>query len=87
MCGISNKLDGTENSLIRCSKELPSICISYGHEPSPPAASADSDDPFADLDSEDSDATCSSEDDCLMGEIITDDVDTYHTLEMPKYFI
>ena len=29
VCGISNNLDGSENHLIRCAKELPEFCIPY----------------------------------------------------------
>ena len=32
VCGISNKMDGSENPLIRCSKELQNISIAYGYE-------------------------------------------------------
>ena len=50
MCGISNALDGTENGLIRCAKELPHFNIPYG------ASSEESDeDIFADTDEEDDD--------------------------------
>ena len=30
MCGLSNALDGTENNLIRCAKEIPEFNIPYG---------------------------------------------------------
>ena len=30
VCGLSNALDGTENHLIRCTKELPEFSIPYG---------------------------------------------------------
>ena len=32
VCGISNKLDGSENALIHCAKELPAFTISYGND-------------------------------------------------------
>ena len=85
VCGISNKLDGTQNTLIRCSKELRNLSLCYGRASKPTTENtSDSDDPFADLDSgEESDATASSsEDDCLMGEIITDDLETYNAIEI-----
>ena len=47
-CGLSNALDGTENGLIRCAKELPDFNIPYG------ASSEESDeDIFADTNEED----------------------------------
>ena len=30
VCGISNNMDGSENHLIRCAKELPVFQIPYG---------------------------------------------------------
>jgi hypothetical protein len=30
VCGITSALDGSENGLIRCAKELPQFCIPYG---------------------------------------------------------
>ena len=48
VCGLSNALDGTENGLIRCAKELPHFNIPYG------VSSEESDeDIFADTDEED----------------------------------
>ena len=32
VCGISNSLDGSENHMIRCAKELPNVPIAYGME-------------------------------------------------------
>jgi len=29
VCGISNALDSTQNNLIRCTKELPDMCVAY----------------------------------------------------------
>ena len=34
VCGISNKLDGSENALIHCAKELPAFTIPYGSDDS-----------------------------------------------------
>ena len=31
VCGISNNLDGSENALIHCAKELPAFTIPYGN--------------------------------------------------------
>lgn len=45
MCGISNKLDGSENSLICSAKELQDIVIAYGQEATSHDDS-DSGDPF-----------------------------------------
>ena len=42
VCGITNALDGSENSLIRCAEELPGIQLPYIDE--------NADDPFADDD-------------------------------------
>ena len=75
----------------RCSKELPNLSLCYGCVPTPTTENiSDSDEPFADLDSEEeNDATASSsEDDCLMGEIITDDLETYsYNSNISFYFI
>ena len=71
MCGISNALDGTQNNLIRCNKELPDKCVAYGVTVDDGGASdsdpfnvtehrdieSDSDDPFI------SDHTSSASDD------------------------
>lgn len=32
VCGLTNKLDGSENSLIRCAKELPKLQLPYVDE-------------------------------------------------------
>ena len=45
VCGISNKMDGSENPLIRCSKELQNISIAYGYEATKDNDS-NSEDPF-----------------------------------------
>ena len=34
VCGISNHLDGSENDLVHCSKELPAFTIPYGNDDS-----------------------------------------------------
>ena len=34
VCGISNNLDGSENALIHCAKELPAYTIPYGNDDS-----------------------------------------------------
>ena len=50
VCGLSNALDGTENHLIQCAKELPEFSIPYG------ASTEDSDeDMFADTDKDEED--------------------------------
>lgn len=59
MCGISNALDGTQNNLIRCSKELPDMHIAYGVTIDDDGAS-ESDDPFNN--SEHSDRALDSDD-------------------------
>ena len=49
VCGLTNALDGTENHLIRCAKELPEFTIPYGVS----AEESESDeDIFADTDEE-----------------------------------
>ena len=40
VCGLSNALDGSENALIRCAKELPTMQLPYVDE--------SDDDPFRD---------------------------------------
>ena len=45
VCGISNALDGSQNNLIRCAKELSDMSIAYGDEESAQSES-ESDDPF-----------------------------------------
>lgn len=59
VCGISNALDGTQNNLIRCSKELPDMHIAYGVTIDDDGAS-ESDDPFNN--SEHSDRASDSDD-------------------------
>ena len=34
VCGISNNLDGSENALVHCAKELPAFTIPYGNDDS-----------------------------------------------------
>ena len=34
VCGISNSLDGFENALVHCAKELPAFTIPYGNDDS-----------------------------------------------------
>ena len=46
VCGISNALDGTQNNLIRCSKELPDMRVAYGVTVDDGGASESGDDPF-----------------------------------------
>ena len=46
VCGITNSLDGSENHLIRCAKELSGIELPY---------TDGSDDPFADNDDDEED--------------------------------
>ena len=53
VCGISSALDGSENHLIHCAKELPTMILPYGTDGS------EDEDPF---DSEDSNDTDSEED-------------------------
>ena len=54
VCGISNALDGSQNSLIHCAKELPEMAIAYGQQETVDSQS-ESDDPFeSETDSEDS---------------------------------
>ena len=48
VCGITNALDGSENQLIRCSKELPDLQLPYNDAES-------DDDPFQDCNDSDSD--------------------------------
>ena len=56
VCGISNALDGSENHMIRCAKELPDMTIAYGIEDTedhPVDSGSESEDPFAsDIDSD-----------------------------------
>lgn len=48
VCGISNALDGSQNSMICCAKELPDTMITYGLEKCTDADSdSKSDDPFS----------------------------------------
>ena len=48
VCGISNALDGSQNSMICCAKELPDMMIAYGLEKSTDADSgSESDDRFS----------------------------------------
>ena len=51
VCGISNNLDGSENTLVHCAKELPAFTIPYGND--------DSDE---DIFNSDSDSTSDSND-------------------------
>ena len=46
VCGITNALDGTQNTLIRCTRELPSLQLSY---------TDGSEDPFGDEQDEEDD--------------------------------
>ena len=50
ICGLSNKVDGSENHFIRCAKEL-TVALPYGESES---EESDSGDPFADSDDESS---------------------------------
>ena len=43
VCGIANALDGSQNHLIHCAKELPEMTVAYGLEET---ADSESDDPF-----------------------------------------
>ncbi len=52
ICGITNDLDGSENSFINCAKELPTLQVPYIDE--------SNDDPFQESDSDESE--CSSND-------------------------
>ena len=61
VCGISNALDGSQNNLIRCAKELSEMTIAYGDEESAYSES-ESDDPFgsgsdSEIESSDDDTT------------------------------
>ena len=58
VCGISNALDGTENDLIHCAKELPTLDLPYGTEHD---SDENLEDPFK-SDSESSDASSECED-------------------------
>ena len=54
---ISNELDGSQNNMIRCAKELPDMMIAYGLEKDAAAAAdgSESDDPFSSDEENDSD--------------------------------
>ena len=56
MCGLSNTLDGSENKLIHCAKEFPTLQLSYMDE--------SDDDPFRDQESDDDKDTESESDEC-----------------------
>ena len=48
VCGVSNVLDGSQNNMICCAKELPDMMIAYGFKKSADADSgSESDDPFS----------------------------------------
>ena len=50
VCGMSNALDGSEDHMIRCAKELPDMIIAYGTEDTednPIDGGTESEDPFA----------------------------------------
>ncbi len=51
VCGITNDLDGSENSFINCAKELPTLQVDESN-----------DDPFQESDSDESKTECSSND-------------------------
>ena len=56
VCGISNALDGSQNNMIRCAKELPDMMITYGLEKNAAAdGGSESDDPFSSDEENDSD--------------------------------
>ena len=56
MCGISNALDGSQNNMIHCAKELPDMTIAYGLEKDAAADDgSESDDPFSSDEENDSD--------------------------------
>ena len=56
VCGISNALDGSQNNMIRCAKELPVMMIAYGLEKNAAAdGGSESDDPFSSDEENDSD--------------------------------
>ena len=56
VCGISIALDGSQNNMIRCAKELPDMMIAYGLEKNAAAdGGSESDDPFSSDEENDSD--------------------------------
>ncbi len=60
MCGISNAMDGSQNHLISCSKELPNLELPYFDESDNPFL--DDDDPTSDQGEDTSESEVDSSD-------------------------